>query len=195
MQLTTTLPVLGLLSLGTAAVQLTPTDVCPLLGPTFTSEFDLAKTNAFKTAEKIFPEVIKELLASKAVTNTTSFVIDVYSTYTNKSLYTYTHESTAPAYNETIVGGKLNDETIIRIGSVSKLFTAYAVLVAGGGLPIFDVPVTKFLPELIWKNGTLDPLVNINWEEITIGALASQQGNSAAFRKYLHKTWFRQNVC
>ena len=65
---------------------------------------------------------------------------------------------------------------------MSKLFTVYAILVAGGGLTTLDIPVTRYLPELI-KEGNVDPLKNIKWEDVTIGALASQQGGSAQFRK------------
>ena len=167
----------------TFAQRLLPTDECPLLGPTFSSDFDFSKTVAFARAKAGFPAKIEALLKSELISNSSSFLIDVYSTITNTSLYTYTYEAEAPLLNETYTAGKIDDETIFRVGSVSKLFTVYAILVTGGGLGVLDYPVTRFLPELI-GNADKDPLTHIKWEDVTIGALANQLSGSGQFRKF-----------
>lgn len=160
-----------------------PSEECPLLGPTFSNDFDLSQSAEFIKAKEAFPSVIEGLIKAGKVSNTTSFVIDVYSTRTNTSLYTYTNKAVNPRVNETYTAGKLDDETIFRIGSVSKLFTVYAILVAGGGLTALDVPVTRYLPELV-KEGEINPLKNVKWEDVTIGALATHQAGTGQFRKY-----------
>jgi CubicO group peptidase (beta-lactamase class C family) len=170
---------LSLIPLASAADFL-PTKECPLLGPTFSSDFDISKTEAFARARASFPKTIESLIDSGVVGTDVSFLIDVYSTKTNESIYTYTHEATEPLLNETITKGKIDDETLFRIGSVSKMYTAYAILAHAGGLEVMDHSVTKYLPELA-GNREKDPLKFVIWEDITVGALMSQQAGSGQF--------------
>ena len=65
----------------------------------------------------------------------------------------------------------MDDESIYRIGSVSKLYTAYAIL-AASGIKVMDRPVTDYVPELLGGSDSN----TIDWKEVTIGALMSQQG-------------------
>ena len=156
-----------------------PTENCPNLGPAFVHDFDLKKTKAFQTAEAAFPDVLETLFSSGAISkNTTTFSIDVFSTATNESIYSYHH--IAPNNNATLPAGRVDDESIYRTGSVSKLFTAYAIL-AAAGIKVMDRPVTDYVPELL---GGSD-LNTIDWEEITIGALMSQQGGTGGMRRCL----------
>jgi CubicO group peptidase (beta-lactamase class C family) len=89
----------------------------------------------------------------------------------------------------------VDELTIGRAGSVTKLFTVYALLVMAG-IGVFDKPVTDYLPELrrapassssssssVNKGGKL--LDRIRWEEITIGALTSHQAGSGGVRALL----------
>lgn len=164
----------------TIAQDFRPTAECPLLGPAFSSDFDLSKTDAFAEAKAAFPDVIDALFEAGTVSsNTSSFVIDVYSAVTNTSIYTYTHEATEPAMNETFPA-ELNDESIFRIGSVSKLFTVYAILAHARGLDVLSHPVTQYLPELEGNAGK-DSLNRIVWEDVTVGALASHQAGAGNF--------------
>lgn len=160
-----------------------PTDNCPLIGPTFSSDFDLSKTQAFSSAIAAFPDKIAALIAAGAVSNSSTIVIDVFSAVTNTSLYTYTYEAEEPQMNETIVGGILNDETVFRIGSVSKLVTVYAMLALKGDLSFFDGPVTKYIPELKGNFGK-DPARHIIFENVTVGHLASHQAGMGEFREF-----------
>jgi hypothetical protein len=158
-----------------------PTNDCPILGPVFPSGFDLADTNTFSKATKSFPQIIEELFESRAVNKTeTSFVIDVFSSVTNSSIYHYYHSP--PLNDEFLTAGELNDDTIVRVGSVSKLFTVYGIL-AQAGLDVFRDPVTKYLPELA-GNSRDTPLKKIIWDDITVGALAAHQAGTGGFRKF-----------
>ncbi|PGH08720.1 hypothetical protein AJ79_05911 [Helicocarpus griseus UAMH5409] len=175
--------ILPLLSLA-AAKDIQPTEECPLLGPTYSSDFDLTETNAFSEAKKDFPGVVKKIFEDEIVDpKVSSFTIDVFSTFTNKSIYSYSHQATEPSLNESFPEGGIGDKTIIRVGSVSKLFTVYAILAQAGGLEVFDHSVTKYLPELAQyppkeKDNTLESFA---WENITIGALATHQAGTGQF--------------
>ena len=69
-----------------------------------------------------------------------------------------------------LTGGTLDDNTIYRVGSVTKLITAYALLVKNGMLD-FHEPVLKYLPELgSTKANEVDKTA---WDDVTVGALAS----------------------
>jgi hypothetical protein len=158
-----------------------PTNDCPILGSVFPAGFDLADTNTFSKATESFPKTIEELFESGAVNKSeTSFVIDVFSSVTNSSIYHYYHSP--PLNEEFLTAGELDDDTIFRVGSVSKLFTVYSVL-AQAGLDVFGDPVTKYLPELA-GNSRDTPLKKIIWEDITVGALAAHQAGTGGFRKF-----------
>ncbi|KAF2652771.1 beta-lactamase/transpeptidase-like protein [Lophiostoma macrostomum CBS 122681] len=152
-----------------------PTDDCPILGPALPSDFDPSNATAIKDAISSFPSLIESLFESGAVNKSgTSFMIDVWSTQTNASIYQYSHS--AETLDPYLTAGVLDDETQLRVGSVSKLFTAYALLNTAG-LKVFDHYVTKYIPELA---GNTDP-GTIKWEEVTVGALAEQQGGTGGF--------------
>lgn len=171
---------LSLLSLALGSLgQSLPTEECPVLGPVLPSGFDLSATKAFKEAESRFPKAIEVLFESGVLNDTqTAFAIDVFSTATNESLYSYYH--IGKELESTLTTGELDDGTIFRIGSVSKIYTVYSIL-AHAGLEIFNHPVTFYVPELLGNAGS-DPLSKIRWEDVTVGALAAQQGGTGGVR-------------
>ncbi|KAL6351703.1 hypothetical protein LRP88_15020 [Fusarium phalaenopsidis] len=72
-------------------------------------------------------------------------------------------------------GSTLNvtQDSVYRIGSISKLFTAYMLLV-NYGWEHWDKPVTDFIPELRGHSkNTNDAIDSVDWDEVTIGSLAS----------------------
>jgi CubicO group peptidase (beta-lactamase class C family) len=152
-----------------------------MLGPLFPSSFDVSASEFFTNATELFPAAITSLFESAAVNETgQAFAIDVFSTYTNTSIYSYSHLGSAVESSQQ--GGELGDETIFRIGSVSKLYTAYAII-AAAGLDIFRDPVTKYIPELE-GNPRDKPHEFIIWEDVTVGALLNQQAGSGGVRKW-----------
>ncbi len=67
---------------------------------------------------------------------------------------------------------------------MSKLFTAYALLVQGG-IEVMDKRVTDILPELIGNAGK-NELTYILWEDITVGALMSHMAGTGGVRECTH---------
>ncbi|KAF5023271.1 hypothetical protein F66182_4652, partial [Fusarium sp. NRRL 66182] len=151
------------------------TQDCPVLGPVTPLGFDLADSKTIQDAKSKFPSIIESLFSSEVLSRAhTSFAIDVFSTATNQSLYKYYHQG--EGLDGTLTAGKLDDGTIFRIGSVSKLYTVYAIL-ANAGYDVFHQVVTDYVPELA-GNSRDESLDRIIWEDITVGALASQQAGS-----------------
>jgi len=162
-----------------AAQRPTPTDDCPILGPAFPSDFDVTSSTAIKEAISAFPGLIDNLFDSGVMNRSDiSFTIDVFSSETNDSIYSYVHSG--EDLKSSLTAGILDDGTIFRIGSVSKLYTVYAIL-AVAGMEIFEHPVTKYLPELAWDDIPSDKIV---WNQVTVGALASQMGGTGGFREF-----------
>ena len=156
-----------------------PTDDCPILGPAFPSDFNVASSTAIRDAKSAFPGLVENLFNSGVLNRSdVSFVIDVFSSETNASIYSYAHSG--EDLKSSLTAGVLDDGTIFRIGSVSKLHTVYAIL-AVAGMEIFEHPVTKYLPELACDDVPSDRIV---WNEVTVGALASQMGGTGGFREF-----------
>ena len=163
---------------GIAAAGFSPSEFVPLLGPSFISNFDPTNTGPIREAIEAFPEVIDALFDDGTLNKTDlTFAIDVFSAATNQSLYSYHH--VGDSQQVTLTSGQLNDKTISKLGSVSKLFTVYAII-AKAGIEIFSHPVTKYIPELACNstNSSSNSLNHISWEDITIGALASHQAGT-----------------
>ena len=160
---------------GCSATRIVAADQVPLLGPSFISNFDSSRSQAINEAKSQFPGIIEDLFSSGDLNRTDLiFAVDVFSASTNDSIYSYYHVGEGQEY--ALSAGRLDDQTISRIGSVSKLFTAYAI-VAQAGTEVFSHPVTRYLPELA-GNSTSNPLQRIDWNHVTLGALLSQQAGS-----------------
>lgn len=162
----------------TAAVALSPSKFVPLLGPSFISNFDPTNTGPIRDAIKAFPGAIDALFEDGSLNKTDLvFAMDVFSAATNQSLYSYYH--VGDSEKVTLTSGELNDKTISKLGSVTKLFTVYAII-AKAGIEVFSDPVLKYIPELACSStdSSSNSLTHISWEDITVGALASHQAGA-----------------
>lgn len=154
---------------------ITGTDDIPLIGPSFLSNVDLSNSQHLQDAKSEFSNRIEELFSSSKLNRTDLvFALDIFSANTNGSIHEYFH--VGEGQEEVLTSGRLDFNTIGRLGSVSKLFTAYA-LVAEAGIEVFSHPVTRYFPELRGNSSSV-PLNRIHWDEITVGALASHQAGT-----------------
>lgn len=166
-----------------------PTAECPLLGPSFPASFNISNTAAFQDAVTSFAPALNNLFDAGTLNRTgTSFAIDVFSAETNASIFSYAHSG--EALNAARTAGVIDDDTIFRIGSVSKLYTVYAILANAGSLDVFDELVVKYVPELV-QHGEVGENT-IEWNEVTIGALAAQMGGTGGFSECFF--FFRESV-
>lgn len=152
---------------------------CPLAGASFPASFNFTASKHLQVAKDYFKEGLDAFTDSEVNKTGLVIMVDVFSTQTNSSIFSY--------YNigddaKGIVKGDLNDKSVSRIGSVSKLFTSYSILTEAGSLDVLDDPVTKYLPELR-PCGPGNPITTIDWSKITVGTLMSQQGGTAGVGK------------
>jgi CubicO group peptidase (beta-lactamase class C family) len=107
--------------------------------------------------------------------NATSVSASVKSTAQQNSLFDFhfTGDGLDTSAGST---SQVTGDSVFRIGSVSKLFTVYAVLLHNG-LEYWEQPITKYVPELLdfsLKVGNSSRVDCVCWEDVTIGSLASQ---------------------
>jgi hypothetical protein len=108
-----------------------------------------------------------------------SFTVQVYSAHESRPLFEHYHTATS-ARNNTIGVNVVDEDTVFRIASCSKLWTVLLLLIETGDAS-FHEPVVKYIPELrkaIAERSNETEFRNevdqVLWEEVTIGELASQ---------------------
>lgn len=169
---------LTLLAATSAAADLY-TQPCPLYGQNYPAPTGLATS---KHVEAAAESVLNQLLKAKNETTaygpldteTTAFSVEFYSLDDEDALFSQHYTPTHLQSQRTAGVKEVDSDTIYRVGSVSKLWTVYLFLLAAGDQTWND-PITNFIPELqeIFQTEELDPTSDVNWESITVGALAS----------------------
>ncbi|KAI1073069.1 hypothetical protein LB507_008984 [Fusarium sp. FIESC RH6] len=143
--------------------------VCPLLGSIFPPVQHLAKSNVISNAITNLDKTFKELDRNGTFhgLNTTLYVQAFSASDT-----LFQHGYVPSDMKGFLTSGTINENTVFRIGSVSKLLTVYTLL-SEVGMDHMNDPVTKWVPELARaaKKGKGDPTRQIQWNEITIGQL------------------------
>lgn len=149
---------------------------CPFIGPTYLKPVNLGKDPIIKAAADNTTAVILGALATGLVDNqTTAFSLTAFSISDEKSTPFYTFHQTPPILAEAPLGVKnVTGDTVYRVGSLSKVITVYAHLVADG-FKHFQDPISDFLPSLL-KNKDSSPIKSTAWEDVTLQALASHMG-------------------
>ena len=153
---------------------------CPLLGAVYPAPQNISSNALAKSAVASLTAALDQAVGRNKTaygefsSASNSFSINVVSANEDRPIFQYQHTaSQLDNASTTAVTG----DTMFRIGSISKLFTVFALLLQEGTI-IFDDPVTKYIPELadIAKTqitGKFDPVSQVAWKDVTIGALAS----------------------
>ncbi|KAG6362664.1 hypothetical protein INS49_007756 [Diaporthe citri] len=155
------------------------TEPCPLYGQNYPAPTGLANS---KHVEAAAQSVLNQLLKARNETTaygpldteTTAFSVEFYSLDDEDALFRHHYTPTQLLSQRTAGVEEVDSDTIYRVGSVSKLWTVYLYLLAAGDTTWND-PITKFIPELqeISQTQQPDPTSDVDWESITVGALAS----------------------
>ena len=150
---------------------------CPLLGPVFEPPTDLSTDSTFQNAV----DTLKQALDNSTETGSTpygdlaasnnSFSIGIFDATSPGQLFSYEYSS--PVLQKASQGVKhVTEDSIYRIGSGSKLITAYLFLVEVGP-NYWDRKVTEFVPELEAASkkcsALTDPVDCVDWCNITLG--------------------------
>ena len=152
---------------------------CPPLGPVFEPPLNFKDSVAIRAVIANITETLRarDLDNSPGVrANETSYSIEVFS-ISDKEPVVFSWHHTAPALATTNTSGvrKVDADSVYRLGSLTKVHTVYTWLAQDGDAK-FSEPITKYVPELAAaaRRGKEDPVAHVQWDEVTIGALASQ---------------------
>ena len=159
---------------------------CPLLGPVYPAPTSLPSSPIIQSALSNLTDALNTFVATGNSSNgpyppanITTWSIGMFSTSDNTpDPFWQWHYTDPTVANSTAGVHKADIDSVYRIGSISKLFTVYSLLIeAGDGY--WQEPVTKYVPELAAiaqgdpKEGVED-VTRIRWEDITLGDLANQ---------------------
>src|ERR1700761_559563 len=159
---------------------------CPILGPDVPAPTNPSSSTAIKNAKEDLTRRLNDALHTATAygqldADNTSFALNVWSLHEPGSLYTYSHVGADLTHPSTGVS-TIDENTIFQIGSLSKLLTVYTYLMTAGDASWHD-PITKYIPELeaymaqnkaaLESGNSIDV---IQWDQITVGALAGQLG-------------------
>ncbi|KAL2072807.1 hypothetical protein VTL71DRAFT_12150 [Oculimacula yallundae] len=158
-------------------------DNCPLLGAEFPAPKNLSSSPSFQAAIANLTQLLSQAQTSGNTSYgpfdavNTSYSVGFFSIHESQPLFI--NHYGAPSLAKNKYGVKTVDSnSVYRIGSVSKLMTAYTALIACG-LDILNQPITDFIPELEQAAQTQDAASNSidfpSWDEITLGDIASHQ--------------------
>lgn len=158
------------------------TDYCPLLGPVFPPPKLQPGSSTFTRAKhdisKAFGNASEALSNSGINLNNTSLSLQVFSAG-DSDLFHFSH--TAPSIRNATKGVReVDQDTVFRIGSCSKVWTMLLLLIEMGDAVLRD-PVVKYIPELRYASEELrhnaaaraNGVNTVDWDEVTIGELAS----------------------
>lgn len=172
---------------------------CPLLGAVYPAPQNISSNALAKSTVASLTAALDQAVRKNKTTYgnfssaSNSFSISVVSTNEDKPIFQYQHTARQLDNASTT---SVTGDTMFRIGSVSKLFTVFALLLQKGTI-LFDDPVTRYIPELAdiaetQASGMFDPVSQVAWKDVTIGALASHLagiGRDCEYRAPSHLLW------
>ena len=157
----------------------------PLLGPVYPPPTSLLSAPAIQAALSNITVALDSFVKTDNSSNdaypadSTAFSVGTFSTTDNSSDPFWQYHYTSPQVANSTEGvSKVDENSVYRIGSITKLFSTYSFLVeAGDGY--WEQPITKYIPELAAaakgdpKEGIQD-VERFRWQDITLGELAGQ---------------------
>lgn len=176
-----------LVSLALATKAIAAGTQCDLAGPGFPAPSELSSSNKLVEAIATFEKLLDDGLRA----NNTAWTVALFSSKEKKTLYEQYHTP------EIDVGvATVNEHSIFRIASISKVFSVWSFLIEVGDERFGD-PITKYVPELLDSENSIssrncsssviyDDIDRVKWEEVTLGQLASHAAGITRDRKSSH---------
>ncbi|KAJ9149231.1 Beta-lactamase [Pleurostoma richardsiae] len=164
---------------------------CPLLRAYYPAPSINKTSDVIQAASQQFAALFDGLIQTggsddfgSITPNTTSFSVVLFSgavdAVDDPIFFEYHH--TAPVSEDS--NGNVTLDTVFPLGTLTQLFTVYSWLIEMGDTE-WESPITKFLPELTAANASVDTLA-VNWDEVTVGALAGQMSGIARDSNVCH---------
>jgi len=152
---------------------------CPLIGPEFPAPYNLESHPIWKAAIQNITNVFQYIDVSNITgVDLFSYSIQIFSTNPGSPILWERHRTAKDLPRNTTGVKKVDGDTVYRLGSVTKVFSVLTFLAEAGDVH-WNMPITKFVPELAKYSGRstqpdFDPVKETDWDDITIGSLASQ---------------------
>jgi CubicO group peptidase (beta-lactamase class C family) len=165
-----------ILALAGAVPLVTATSPCPLEGMVWPKPAKLGSLPAIQAAVANITSYFKQWDAiTDPTTGTTNFSysIVISSSHDDEPIFSYSHTAPKLAKVNSVGATEVGLDTVYRLGSLTKIFTIYTLLLNVGDR-IWNDPITMYIPELAALANRTDDVNDTNWDEITIGALATQ---------------------
>jgi CubicO group peptidase (beta-lactamase class C family) len=165
--------------------------LCPLLGPSWPAPTGLSSDATVQAALKNITQTLQDV-SNAGKFSGASLSLEIFDTSSSDALLTYAY--TAKEINTTLGVSKVDENTVFRIGSTSKMFPMFLILIQSGFKTLQD-PISKYIPEIkaaaadIQRNSTKRNNGNdyTNWDDITVGELASHLAGIARDCEYLYQ--------
>jgi CubicO group peptidase (beta-lactamase class C family) len=151
---------------------------CPYQGPAFPKPTNLAAAEAVQSALSGLTTTFKARETQPIMNpNGTSWSIQVFSASMDTPLWEHYHTAGDLKYSDTPGVKTPGPDTVYRLGSLTKIFTIMTFLIHGGE-EYWNTPVTRWVPELkaLASRADADPVMNVDWDSVTVGNLATQMG-------------------
>lgn len=153
---------------------------CPPLGPSYPApKVGLATDAQLKAAWSNLTASLDLLLPTNAAAGDDAFLsVGVASVHEKSPLFEY-HRMPSKASINAIGSASVTQDTVFRLGSITKVFTVLALTLHEDKFS-WDDPITKHVPELRClhaphrANGTTPAPFSVEWHQITLRALSSQ---------------------
>jgi CubicO group peptidase (beta-lactamase class C family) len=144
------------------------------LGPIFAAPMNVSESPSLSSSLRQMTQSITKILGEKLGQDIeNSVAICGFSIHDSGEtpLFDYYHTGKDLSMHGT---ASVGPDTVFRIGSISKLFTVYLLLLQGGR-NLLNEPIAKYL-DIIPAYDNFNTNTNVEWGEITVGALAGQVG-------------------
>lgn len=148
---------------------------CPLDGPQFAKPTGLSQMPVIQDAIANLTSTFTAWNSDQTSTNRFSYSIQIFSAHEDDPLWSFEHTATNLAKLTHPGVTEVDQDTVYRLGSLTKVFTVYNLLLNAGD-EIWNEPITKYVPELaaIASRSSEDPVEYTDWNDVTIGSLATQ---------------------
>ncbi|KAJ4346449.1 uncharacterized protein N0V89_010378 [Didymosphaeria variabile] len=152
---------------------------CPLIGPEFPAPYNLESHPIWQAAIQNITNVFQFIDDSNITgVDLFSYSLQIFSTNPGSPILWERHRTAKDLPINTTGVKKVDGNTVYRLGSVTKVFTVLTFLAEAGDV-YWTTSITKFIPELAKYEGRssqpdFDPVRETDWDDITIGSLASQ---------------------
>lgn len=158
----------------------TEAKACPPLGAVLPAPQSPSSSPYIRAANKTLKKTLDAKIASNF--NTSGVSIAVKSIHEDDSLFTYSFTPPNPGLGT----DEVDLDTVFRIASGSKLFTALAARV--NDKIDLNASVLKYLPGLNKTAGD-DEILNMRWEDVTVGSLASHLSGVGVDSEFVFQAW------